>query len=61
MKPFTAAAIAVFTFIAFVHLFRLFTGWEIILNGFVVPVWWSAPGCILAGALAFMLWREARA
>lgn len=61
MKPFTAAAIAVFTFIAVVHLFRLFTGWEIILNGFVVPVWWSAPGCILAGALAFMLWREARA
>jgi hypothetical protein len=61
MKPFTAAAIAIFALIAAIHLHRLFTGWEIILNGFVVPVWWSAPGCIVAGALAFMLWREARA
>jgi hypothetical protein len=60
MKPFAATAIAVFAVIAAIHLLRLFAGWELIFNGFVVPVWWSAPGCIVAAALAFMLWREAR-
>jgi hypothetical protein len=61
MKPFTAAAIAVFALIAVVHLLRLFAGWEITVVRFVVPVWWSAPACVIVGALAFMLWREARA
>jgi hypothetical protein len=61
MRPFTATAIAIFTIIAVVHLVRLFTRWEVVIAGFVVPVWWSAPGCIIAGGLAFMLWRETRA
>jgi hypothetical protein len=60
MKPFTAVAIAVFAVIAAIHLLRLFAGWEIILNGVVVPVWWSAPGFIVAAVLGFTLWREGR-
>jgi len=29
------------------------------VTGFVVPVWWSAPGFFIAGGLALMVWREA--
>ena len=60
MKPYTATAVVIFTIIAIVHLHRLFVGWGIVIAGFAVPVWWSAPGVIIPAGLAFMLWREAR-
>jgi hypothetical protein len=60
MKPFTTIAVALFAVIAIVHLLRLFTGWEVVVVGFVVPVWWSAIGLVIAGALSIMVWREAR-
>jgi hypothetical protein len=60
MKPFTTIAVVVFAIMALVHLVRLFTGWEIIIAGFVVPVWFSLPAFIIIGGLAFMIWREAR-
>jgi len=59
MKPFTTIAVALFTLIALVHLLRLFTGWEVVVAGYVVPVWFSLPGLIIAGGLAVMVWREA--
>jgi hypothetical protein len=61
MKPFTTIAIAVFTIMAIVHLIRLFAGWEVVIGGFVVPVWWSGLALVVTGGLALMLWREARA
>jgi len=33
---------------------------EIVAAGFVVPLWFSVPGFIVAGGLAFLLWREMR-
>ena len=60
MKPFTTIAVAVFALIAVVHLFRLFAGWEVVVTGFVIPVWWSVLGLVIAGGLALMIWREAR-
>jgi hypothetical protein len=60
VKPFTTIAVAVFTLIAIIHLIRLFAGWEVVVTGFVVPVWWSAVGLLVAGGLALMVWREAR-
>ena len=59
MKPFTAAAVSVLTIVAVAHLLRLVAGWEVTVSGFIVPVWWSAPGFVVAAGLAFMLWREA--
>jgi hypothetical protein len=59
VKPFTTLAIAFLTLIAIVHLLRLFAGWEVIVTGFVIPVWWSAFGLLIAGGLALMAWREA--
>lgn len=60
MKPFTTIAVALFALIAVAHLLRLFAGWEVIVAGFVIPVWWSAFGVFIAGGLALMVWREAR-
>ena len=60
MKPFTTIAVAIFSLIAIVHLLRLFVGWEVIVSGFVIPVWWSVLGLVIAGGLALMVWREAR-
>ena len=61
MKPFTAIGVAVFAFVAVLHLLRLFAGWEVTVNGLVIPVWISLPGLIVTGGLALMVWREARA
>lgn len=60
MKPFTTIAVALLGLIAVAHLLRLFAGWEVIVTGFVIPVWWSALGLVIAGGLALMVWREAR-
>jgi hypothetical protein len=59
VKPFTTIAVIFLTLIAVVHLLRLFTGWEVIVVGFAIPVWWSAFGLLIAGGLALMVWREA--
>jgi hypothetical protein len=61
MKPYTRIAVAVFSIVALVHLARLLAGWEVVVSGFVVPVWWSGVALVVAGGLALMLWREARA
>ena len=59
MKPFTTIAVAFLALIAVVHLLRLFAGWEVIVVGFTIPVWWSGFGLLIAGGLALMVWREA--
>jgi hypothetical protein len=59
MKPFATLAIAIFILIAVVHLLRLVYGWEVTVNGVVIPMWVSVVGLLIAGALAYFLWREA--
>lgn len=60
MKPFTTIAVIVFSLIALIHLLRLFFGWEVIVNGMILPIWMSVPGFLIASGLALMLWRESR-
>ena len=60
MKPFTTLAIAVFSLVCLGHILRLSFGWEVLVNGWRVPLWLSAVGTVMAGALAVMLWRESR-
>ena len=60
MKPFTTIAVALLALIAVIHLLRLLAGWQVVVTGFVVPVWWSGLGFVIAGGLALMVWREAR-
>jgi len=60
MKPFTNIGIIFFLIIASVHLLRLYFGWEVIINGMVIPLWISVPGFLITAGLALMLWRESR-
>jgi len=60
IKPFTSIAIIVFSIVSVAHLIRLFFGWEITINGIIVPLWVSLPGFLVAGVLALMLRRESR-
>ena len=60
MKLFTTVAAVIFALVAFIHLLRLFLGWEVTLNGIVVPMWVSVLGLVVAAGLAVMLLREAR-
>jgi hypothetical protein len=60
VKPFTTISIIVFSIIAFIHLLRLFFGWEVIINGMIIPIWISVPGFLIAAGLALMLWIESR-
>ena len=59
-KPFTILAVLVFSLVALLHLLRLLFGWEVTFNGAVVPIWLSAIGLVVAGALAGGLWWESR-
>lgn len=59
-KPASFIAVIFFSLMAIAHLFRLFLGVEIIVDGTLVPIWLSAVGLIVPAGLAFMLWREQR-
>jgi len=60
MKPFTNAATGVFTLVALAQLLRVALGWEVTVNGYLIPPWASLIACAVAATLAVMLWREKR-
>jgi hypothetical protein len=60
MKPFTIIAIVIFALVAAVHVLRLILGWEVVVNGTVIPMWVSVAGIIIAGGLAVLVWHESR-
>ncbi len=43
---------AVFAVVAVAHMVRLITGFEIVVNGVIVPVWVSFLGALIAALLA---------
>ncbi len=50
-------ASVVFGLAGIAHLLRLLMELEVMIAGHRVPVWFSAPGFIVAGALCWWLWR----
>jgi hypothetical protein len=60
MKPFSTIAAIIFALVALLHLLRLVYGWEVTFAGWVVPLWISVIGLIVAGGLAALVGREAR-
>jgi hypothetical protein len=60
MKPFTTLACLLLALIALLQLTRLLLGWEITVNGYPIPLWPSAVATLIAGGLAFLVWRESR-
>lgn len=58
MKPFTTVAIGVFVLVALAQLLRVLLGWDVVVNGIIIPSWVSLIACGIAVTLATMLWRE---
>ena len=58
MKPFTTVAVVVFSLVALLQLLRVALGWEVTVNGILIPLWASVIACLVAATLAFMVWRE---
>ena len=50
----------IFFIIGSLHLIRLFVGWTIILVGFIVPVWISFFGVVIAWFLAYSAFTLAK-
>ena len=59
-KPFTLAAVVIFSLVSLLQLLRLLFGWEITINGMAIPLWASGVAFVVAAALAVMLSRERR-
>jgi hypothetical protein len=57
-KPFTLAAVVVFSLVSLLQLLRLLLGWEITINRTAIPLWASGVAFVVAAALAVMVWRE---
>ena len=59
-RPFTWIASAIFALMALVHIYRLFTHFQIILGSHEIPMWCSYVAIVVTALLSWMLCREAR-
>ena len=57
-KPFTHTAVFVLALVALVQLLRLILGWDVVVHGHAVPMWFSFVALVVAGGLAVTVWRE---
>lgn len=60
MKPFAKLAVIFLSLISVLQLTRFVRGWEVSVNGVIVPVWVSGLAFVVLAGLAAMLWRESR-
>lgn len=60
MKPGSLIAMVIFVVVGVLHLLRLVFQVPVTAGGVDIPVWLSAPGCIVAAGVAVLLWRESR-
>ena len=56
-KHFALMSSIVFGLVAVMHALRLLNGWHAEIGGFVVPMWYSVAGLLLAGYLAYQGYR----
>jgi hypothetical protein len=61
MRAYLQISGALFGLIALAHLLRLFRHWPVDLAGFMVPLWVSWLGLLLAGGLSIWALRLMRA
>jgi hypothetical protein len=60
-RPFTMIAALIFFAMALVHVYRLFTQFQLIIGSHMIPLWWSYFGVVIPALLAILLLRENRA
>jgi len=61
MKPASFVAAVFLAVVAILHILRLVFHTEVLVGGRVFPMWVSVVGCVAAGALSFLVFREASA
>ena len=57
-RPFTIVAALIFAIMALLHLYRLFTHFQVILGSHTIPIWVSYVAIVVTGGLAMGLYRE---
>ena len=60
MKPFTGIGVLVLAIVGLLQLIRFVLGWKVVMDGFEVPLWFSAFAGVGLIGLAFLIWREGR-
>ncbi len=60
-RPITTIAAVVFFGVALLHVYRLFTQFQIIIGSHTIPLWWSYFGAVIPALLSILLLRESRA
>ena len=59
-RPFTLIAAIIFALMALVHIYRLFTDFQIVAGSHTIPMWASIVAIAVTGILAIGLFRESR-
>ena len=59
-RPFTTIAAIIFAIMALLHVYRLFTHFQVVLGSHIIPQSASIAAILVAGALAIGLFRESR-
>lgn len=59
-RPFTTIAAILFGLAVLVHLYRLFTQFQIVIGSHTIPLWCSYIAIVVAGLLSWGLFRESR-
>jgi hypothetical protein len=60
MKPATLTASVLLGAVSLLQLLRVVTGTQVTVADHVLPMWPSGVAFLVAGALALLLWRDAR-
>jgi len=60
-RPFTTIAAVLFALAALLHLYRLFTHFQVTFGSHTVPMWCSYVAIVVAAFLAWGLYRESKA
>lgn len=59
-RPFTLIAAIIFGLMAVLHVYRLFTDFQVILGSHTIPQYVSWIAIVVAGGLSYGLFQEAR-
>ena len=59
-RPFTLIAAIIFGLMAVLHIYRLFTHFQVIVGSHTLPQGISWVALVVTGGLSWMLFREAR-
>ena len=59
-KTYMTVTATLFLVVAIMHLLRIIFGWQVEIGGLSIPFWVSWLGVLVAGALAYLGFRQYR-